>query len=66
MSKIESKEERLLRRNKEIRIAFEKKTKANPKWTIDAVLDSIAYDFFLSVRTIDAIISFEGIYKKTK
>ncbi|MDI6051184.1 hypothetical protein QLS31_15250 [Flavobacterium sp. XS2P24] len=60
------KQERLMRRNKEIRIRFEKKRKAQPKWTFEAVVQSIANEFFLSVRTIDAIISYEGIYRKTK
>ena len=60
------KQERLIRRNKEIRARFEKKRKEQPKWKIEAVIKSVADDFFLSCRTIDAIISYEGIYKKTK
>jgi len=63
---MESKQERLQRRNKEIRVRFEKKRQEQPKWKIEAVVESIANDFFLSVRTIDAIISYEGIYRKTK
>lgn len=60
---MESKDERLKRRNKAIRTSFEKKTKANPKYTVEAVIETIANEFFLSVRTINAIISHEGIYK---
>jgi hypothetical protein len=63
---MENKQERLQRRNKEIRIRFDKKRKEQPKWKAEAVVQSISTEFFLSVRTIDAIISYEGIYKKTK
>ncbi|MDX6190197.1 hypothetical protein SGQ83_12620 [Flavobacterium sp. Fl-318] len=60
---MESKQERIKRRNKDIRTSFEKKTKAQKKWTVDAVIESIATDFYLSVRTINAVIAYEGIYK---
>lgn len=60
---MECKQERLQRRNKEIRIRFEKKRQEQPKWKVEAVVQSIADEFFLSTRTIDAIISYEGIYK---
>lgn len=60
---MESKQERLNRRNKAIRTSFNKKTKAQSKWTIEAVIESVAKEFYLSVRTINAVISYEGIYK---
>ena len=63
---MESKQDRLQRRNKDIRTQFEKKRKEQPKWTVEAVIESVGTDFYLSVRTIDAIISYEGIYRKTK
>ncbi|WP_353511553.1 hypothetical protein [Flavobacterium panacagri] len=34
----------------------------NPKWRIDAVIEEVAKKAFLSSRTVDAIVNYEGIY----
>lgn len=60
---MESKEERLKRRNKAIRKSIEETTNRQPKWTIEAVIDEVANRYFLSTRTVNAIISHEGIYR---
>ena len=59
-----SQKERLKQRNKAIRTYFDKKKKDNPKWTFEAVIENTAQKFYLAERTISAIISFEGVYKK--
>lgn len=59
-----SKEERLKSRNKAVREYFDSKLKKEKKWKLEAVIEDTANKFFLSIRTVNAIISFEGIYKK--
>lgn len=54
--------ERLRQRNKKVHQLFDKITKKNPKWRVDAVIDEVAEKMFLSPRTIRAIISNEGGY----
>lgn len=58
-----TRKERIIERNKSIRIEFKKMVKDNPKWRIDSVVEEIAKKRFLSSRTIEAIVSGEGIYK---
>lgn len=55
--------ERLIQRNNQVRKQFYDLLSKNPKWRIDAVIDEVAKKFFLSSRTVDAIINYEGIYK---
>ncbi|MEX6627553.1 hypothetical protein PG913_08350 [Tenacibaculum pacificus] len=57
-----SKEERFTNRNNKIRSLFDKKSKNNPKWRVDAILKDVAEEVFLSKRTVEAIIKGEGIY----
>jgi Mg2+ and Co2+ transporter CorA len=54
--------ERLNERNKKVRQLFNKMCTANPKWRIDAIIEDVADKCFLAPRTIEAIISHEGIY----
>lgn len=54
--------QRLNERNAKVRDEFYKVQSKNPKWRMDAVIEEVANKFFLSTRTIDAIITFEGIY----
>jgi hypothetical protein len=55
--------ERLTERNNFVRKQFYDLHAKNPKWRIDAVIDEVAAKVFLSSRTVDAIINYEGIYK---
>lgn len=57
-----SREERLQARNEKIRNLFSIKTKKNPQWRSDAIIEDVANEVFLSKRTIEAIIKGEGIY----
>jgi hypothetical protein len=54
--------ERLNERNKKVRQLFASLCKKNPKWRIDAVIDDVADVCFLAPRTVEAILSHEGIY----
>lgn len=54
--------ERLNERNTVVRKMFYDLQAKNPKWRIDAVIDEVAKKVFLSSRTVDAIINYEGIY----
>lgn len=56
-------EELLNKRNQEVRKCFYEMQDKNPKYKIDAVIQDVANKFFLSSRTIEAIINHEGIYK---
>lgn len=55
--------QRLTERNNFVRKQFYDLLAKNPKWRIDAVIDEVAAKVFLSSRTVDAIINYEGIYK---
>lgn len=54
--------ERLIQRNEKVRQLFYKTQTKNPKWRIDAVIEDVAKQVFLAERTVNAIISHEGIY----
>ncbi|CAD0008063.1 hypothetical protein FLAT13_04176 [Flavobacterium salmonis] len=54
--------ERLTERNNQVRKLFYDLQVKNPKWRIDAIIEEVADRFFLSNRTIEAIIKFEGVY----
>jgi hypothetical protein len=52
--------ELLICRNEAIRKAFQHHRRKNPKWTIYAVIDETAKDFFLSQATITKILKGKG------
>ena len=54
--------QRLQRRNKRIRELFGELTNKYPQWCIDAVIEEVAGRVYLSPRTVEAILSYEGIY----
>ena len=49
-------------RNTKIREEYYKLYKKHPQWRNDAVIDLVSNTFFLTQRTITAIINQEGIY----
>lgn len=57
-----TRKERLTERNNLVRKKFYDLLEKNPKWRIEAVIDEVASKVFLSSRTVDAIIKYEGIY----
>lgn len=57
------KKERLKERNKEVREAYFKTQKKYPKWSEKAITEEVAEKFYLAVRTVNAILSYEGNYK---
>ena len=57
--------QRLQRRNEKIRELFGEFTNKYPQWRIDAVIEEVAGRVFLSPRTVEAIISYEGIYAES-
>ncbi|TRX39074.1 hypothetical protein [Flavobacterium restrictum] len=58
-----TRKELLSKRNQEVRKFFYEMQKKHPKYKIDAIIQDVANKFFLSSRTIEAIISHEGNYK---
>lgn len=63
-----SKEQRFELRNAHVRDLFYKTMAKYPKWRVECVIQEVASKVFLSERTVNAIVSYEGIYsdKKTK
>lgn len=57
--------QRLQQRNEKIRELFSELTNKYPQWRIDAVIEEVAGRVFLSPRTVEAILSFEGIYAES-
>ena len=59
--------QRLQRRNEKIRELFGELTNKYPQWRIriDAVIEEVAGRVFLSPRTVEAIISYEGVYAES-
>jgi len=57
--------QRLQRRNQKIRELFNEITNKYPQWRIDAVIEKVAGRVFLSPRTVEAILSYEGIYAES-
>lgn len=57
-----TRKERLYQRNEKVRQLFQKISAKNPKWRVDAVIDEVAEKMYLAPRTVEAIISYEGIY----
>ena len=62
-SKQKARKELLLERNRQVRKCFYDTQKKKPKYTVEAIIEEVASKFYLSPRTIDGIISFEGIYR---
>jgi hypothetical protein len=60
-----TRQQRLHERNQKVRLLFNKLSSSNPKWRVDAVIEDVANKCFLSPRTVEAIISYEGIYGAT-
>lgn len=57
-----SRPDRIKARNQKIRDYFSSLERKHPQWRWDALLQEAEKEFFLSPRTIDAIIKFEGVY----
>lgn len=57
-----SKEQRFKERNNYVRQLFYETQKKYPKWRPEFIVEEVAKKVFLSTRTVDAIISYEGIY----
>ena len=55
-----TKEERTASRNKKVRDLFNKVSSKNPKWKPEYVIKDVALTFFLSERTVEAILRYEG------
>ena len=53
---------RLIRRNTDVRKYFEALQEKNPHWKTEYVINQVADKFYLSERTITAIITNEGNY----
>jgi len=56
------KREIIVRRNTNIKIRYNEISKKHPQWRHGAIMGKIAGEFYLSLRTIGAIINNEGIY----
>lgn len=56
---------RLQLRNQNVRKLFNELSEKNPKWRMDAIIEEVAKRMFLSERTVEAILKFEGIYNDT-
>lgn len=54
---------RFLERNKNVRTFFTQLETKNPNWRIEALEKETADKFYLSERTVRAIVKGEGIYK---
>ena len=57
-----SKKKRLQDRNEKVRDLYAKISKKHPNWRSDAIIKDVSDTFFLSTRTIEAILKGEGIY----
>lgn len=57
-----TRKERLHQRNEKVRSLFQELSAKNPKWRIDAIISEISERMFLASRTVEAIISYEGVY----
>lgn len=56
--------ERLTARNNQVRSSFNELCKKHPQWRFDALVKQVAGSFFLSKRTVEAILRGEGIYSE--
>lgn len=55
---------RLQERNMKVRTLFNELVEKYPQWRLNAVIGEVSERVFLSPRTIEAILSNEGIYKE--
>ncbi len=56
----------ILLRNQKVKQRYRQISTKNPKWKYDALLETLSYEFFISKRTISAILNNEGAYKNAK
>ncbi|HIE45690.1 MAG TPA: hypothetical protein EYP87_05925 [Flavobacteriaceae bacterium] len=49
-------------RNKNVKIRFNKIQEKYPNWKYDAILKELTTEFYISKRTISAILNNEGTY----
>lgn len=54
--------ERLKRRNESVRKLFETLSQRYPQWRAEAIIAEVATQMYLSPRTVEAIVFYEGIY----
>ena len=57
--------ERLKRRNESVRKLFEALSLKHPKWRMEAIIAEVATQTYLSPRTVEAIVFYEGIYAES-
>lgn len=57
-----SRKARLNIRNQQIREDFDRLVDKNPQWRVDACVSELTKKWFLSERTIEAILRGEGCY----
>ncbi|WP_299627733.1 hypothetical protein [uncultured Tenacibaculum sp.] len=50
-------------RNQKVKQRFSQLSVKHPQWKYDAVLETLSLEFFISKRTISAILNNEGAYK---
>jgi hypothetical protein len=61
-----TRKERLNERDTQVRKLFYESQSKNSKWRIDAVVEEVATKMYLSSRTVEAILKYEGIYGTSK
>ena len=54
--------ERLKQRNECVRKLFDTLSKRYPQWRAEAIIAEVATQMYLSPRTVEAIVFYEGIY----
>lgn len=54
--------DRLSKRNEAVRAAFDALQRRHPQWRLDAIIDKLSERYFVSPRTIEAIIKREVGY----
>jgi len=57
-----NRKDRIQKRNTEIRKAFADIQKKNHKWRHSEWINSIAEDFFLAPKTVEAVLRGDGVY----
>ncbi len=53
----------IILRNQKVKQRFSQVSSKHPQWKYDAVLESLSFEFYISKRTISAILNNEGAYK---
>lgn len=54
--------ERLKQRNECVRKLFDSLSGRHPQWRAEAIIAEVAAQMYLSPRTVEAIVFYEGIY----